>query len=64
VTADNDLLDLQMSDRVLDDARGVDIAGLDDIGDIAVDEELAGLAKADGRLRDPAIGAANPEPLG
>jgi len=64
VTADDDLLDLQICHRVLDDARGVDVAGLDDVGDVAMDEELAGLAVADGRFRDSAVGASDPEYLG
>lgn len=63
MAANDDPLDLQVADRVLDHARRAEIVGRDDVGDVAVHEDVAGLAVADGGLGDAAVGAAYPENL-
>ncbi len=43
VAADNDVLDLEVLDGVEDNALGVDIGRGDDVGDVSVYEDIAGL---------------------
>lgn len=61
VAADEDVLDLEMCDCELDDGERVDVGCGDNVGDVAVHEDLAGLQTEDGRLRDARVGAADPE---
>jgi hypothetical protein len=37
------VLDLDVADRELDDGKGVEVRGADDVGDVAVNENVAGL---------------------
>lgn len=64
MAADDHLSDLEMGDGILDDGRGADVVGVDAVGDVAVHKDVAGLAAADGRLRDAAVCAANPQHFG
>lgn len=64
VPGHDDLFDLQVRDGILDHGRGIDVVGVDAVRDVAVHEQLAGLAVADGRLGDAAVGAAYPQDLG
>ena len=60
----DDLLDLQMADGILDDSLGAEVGRVEDIGDIAVDEDVTGLEAEDGGFRDAGVGAADPEDFG
>lgn len=63
VTAQDDVLDLQVGDGVLDDRGGVEVAGVHDVGDVAVHEDVTGLQAQDGGLGAARVGAADPEDL-
>ena len=64
VAGDDDVPDLQDVHRVLQDRQAVGIVGADDVGDVAVDEQLAGNQADDLVGRDPAVGAADPQVVG
>jgi hypothetical protein len=57
-------LNLQDANGVLNDRSRVQIIGADNVGDIAMDEYITWPAVADCRLRNPRIGASQPENLG
>jgi hypothetical protein len=61
VPAENDVLDFEVGDGVLDDGRGVDVGWGDDVGDVAVDEDVAGLEAEDGGFGAARVGAAEPD---
>ena len=61
VAAQDDMLDLQMLDGELDDAEQAQIGGVDDIGNVAVGEDVAGLEAEHGGLGDARVGAADPQ---
>jgi hypothetical protein len=63
VAADDDVLDLQVLDGELDDAERVDVRGRQDVGDVAVAEDLAGFQAQDRGLGAARVGAADPEDL-
>ena len=46
------MLDLQVRNCILDDRAGVDIGRADDVGDVAVDEDVAWLQAEDRGLGD------------
>lgn len=54
------MLHFELVDRVLDDGRGVDVGGRDDVGDVAVYEDVTGLQAQDRRLGAARVGAAEP----
>jgi len=58
------VLDAEVLDAVLHDAEQADVGLVDDVGDVAVGEDVAGLEAEDGGLRDAGVGAADPEDLG
>ena len=64
VPADDDVLDLQHLDRELDHRQAVEIRVDNDVGDVAVNEELARQEPDDLVGRHAAVGAADPEVLG
>ena len=64
MAADDDVLNLEGLDGVLDDGKAVEVGMDDDVGDVAVDEELAREEADDLVGRDAAVGAADPEILG
>ena len=64
VAADDDVVHLQHRDRVLENAEAVEVGGDDLVGDVAVDEDLAGLRVDDRLCRHAAVGASDPEELG
>lgn len=64
MAADDDHLDLEVGDGVLDDGGGAEVVGVKDVGDVAVHEDVAGLAVADGGLGYPRVGASYPQDLG
>jgi len=61
VSAEDDVLDLEVGHRVLDHGGGVDVGGGDDVGDVAVDEDVAWLEAEDGCLWAARVGAAEPD---
>lgn len=61
VPAQNDVLDFEVGDGVLDHGRGVDVGGRNDVGDVAVDKDVAGLHAEDGGLGAAGVGAADPD---
>ena len=64
VAADDDVLDLQHIDRELHDRKAIEVRMDDDIGDVAVNEELARQQADDLVGRNAAVGAADPEIAG
>ena len=59
--ADDDVLDLEQIDRELHDREAIQVGMHDDVGDVAVDEELA-RGEVDDLVRgNAAVGAADPE---
>lgn len=57
----DDVLDFQVVDGVVDDGLGGHVVRGDDVGDVAVDEDVAGLGGEEGRFGAAAVGAAEPE---
>ena len=53
-----------MGNGILDDCAGIDVGRADDVGDVAVDEDVTGLQAEDRRLGDAGVGAAQPEDRG
>lgn len=64
MTADDDVLDAEGFDGELDDGLAVEVVGVDDVGDVAVDEDAAGLETDDVIGGDAAVSAADPEVFG
>lgn len=64
VAADDDVLDAEVAHGVVDDAHDVEVRVADEVGDVAVDEGLAGLEAGDLLGGDARVGAADPEVLG
>jgi hypothetical protein len=60
----HDVLYAQLADRVLDNSQAIPVGVVDDIGDIAVDEYLAGHEVDDLIGGDTAVRASDPEELG
>jgi hypothetical protein len=58
------MLDLEVDDGVLDDGEGGQVGGGEDVGDVAVDEDVAGFETEDGGFGDAGVGAADPEDFG
>lgn len=58
VPAHDDVLDLHVEDGILHDGEHADVGAVDDVGDVAVREHLAGLEAKDGGLGDARVGAA------
>lgn len=59
VAADDNVFDLQVAHGVVDHGHGGKVDGGDDVGDVAVDEDLAGVEAHDFVRGDTAVGAAN-----
>lgn len=62
--AHDDVLDLEVRDRVRDHGLRVQVAGGQDVGDVAVHEDVAWLQAQHGGFGDARVGAADPEDLG
>jgi hypothetical protein len=60
----NHFLYFEMRNRVLDDTSRIDVIRMHRICNVAVHENIAGLALADSTLRQPRVAAAQPEYLG
>jgi len=60
VPADDDVLDFQVLDGELDDGQTVDVGVHQDVGDVAVAEDLAGLQAKDRCFWAARVGTANP----
>jgi hypothetical protein len=61
VTAQNNVLDLQVDDSVLNNSGGVDVGGGDQVADVTVDEDIAGFEAEKGSFGDSRIGATEPK---
>lgn len=61
VGAEDDVLDLEVGDGELERGGRVDVGGRDDVGEVAVGEDVAGLAPEDGGFGDARVGAADPD---
>jgi len=64
MAAQHDMLDAHVRDGVLDHRGGGEVARVQDVGDVAVDEDVAGLEARDGGFGDAGVGAAEPEDFG
>lgn len=64
VAAEDDVLDLEVLDAELDGGEEGDVGGVDDVGDVAQDEDLAGLLVQHGGLGDARVAAADPQDVG
>ena len=64
VPTDDDVLDLEDVHRVLQHGETIQVGVHDDVGDVAMHEELAGQQTDDLVGGDAAIGAADPEVAG
>ena len=60
MAADDDMAHLEHLDGELQHRQTIHIRRLDKIGDVAMDEHLAGIKTGDDVRRHPAIGAADP----
>ena len=58
------MLHLDVLDGVGDHALAADVGGGQDVGDVAVDEDVAGVEAEEGGFGDAGVGAAEPEDLG
>ncbi len=64
MAAHDDVLDMEMAHGVLDDAHNIEVRVDDQVGDVAVDEGLAGPEARDLLGGNAGIAASNPEILG
>ena len=64
VAAEHHPLHLKVVEGILQDAHDVVVGGVEHIGDIAVDKELAGLAAGEHLGGNAAVGAADPQRVG
>lgn len=64
VTTEDYMVDAQVTDRVLDHGRGAEVAGVQDVGDVPVDKDIARLKTKKSGFGASGIGAADPEDLG
>lgn len=63
MSTDDNVLDLQVLDRKLDDGERVDVGGNEDVGNVPVAEDFARLQTQDGGLRAARVGTTNPQDL-
>lgn len=64
VAAEHHPLHLKVVEGILQDAHDVIVGGIEHVGDIAVDKELAGLAAGEHLGGNAAVGAADPQRMG
>jgi hypothetical protein len=64
VAAEDDVLDLEVLDAELDGRQQGDVGRVDDVGDVAQHEDLAGLLAQHRGLGDARVAAANPQDVG
>lgn len=64
VAAEHHPLHLKVVEGILQDAHDVVVGGIEHVGDIAVDKELAGLAAGEHLGGNAAVGAADPQRVG
>jgi hypothetical protein len=58
VSAHDNVLDLEVADRVVNHGHDVEVDVINQVGDVAVDEHLAGFEARDGFGGDARVGAA------
>jgi hypothetical protein len=61
VSADDDVRDFEVHDGVLDHGLRVDVCGRDDVGDVAVDEDVSRVQAENCGFGDAGVGAADPD---
>lgn len=61
MAADDNLFHLEGVDGVEDDALGGHVVRGDDVGNVAVDEDITGLGIAESGLRDTRVGTSEPK---
>lgn len=64
MTANDDVLDLEVLHRVLDDGERVEIGRHKDIGDVTVAEDVTRLKTKNSGFRAARVGTADPEDFG
>lgn len=64
VAGNNDIFHFEVLDCILNHSKDVDIGGRGNVGDIAVDENFAGLESHDLIGRHPGVCASYPQVLG
>lgn len=60
VSAEHNVLDAEVGDGVVDDGERAEIGSVDDVGDVAVGEDITRLHAEKGRLRHTGVGASQP----
>ena len=61
MAANYDLFHFKICSRIFDDAGGVEVVGMETIGNIAVDKDVSWFAVANCGFGDSTIGTANPQ---
>jgi hypothetical protein len=61
VAAEDDVWYFDVLDGVFDDGGDWDVGWGDDVGDVAVDEDVTGLETEEGGFGDAGVGAADPD---
>lgn len=64
MAAQDDVFDFEVDDGEFEDAGAAEVVVLDDVGDVAVHEDVAGLQAEDGGFGAAGVGAADPEDFG
>ena len=64
VPAEDDFLDTDDADGVFEHGEEGHVGGVDDVGDVTVREDVAGLEAEECGFRNSRVGAADPEDLG
>jgi len=64
VAAQDNVLDLEVLDAELDGGQQSDVGRVDNVGDVAQDEDLTGLLAQDSGLGDTRVAAADPQDVG
>ena len=63
MSADDDVGYLEVDHGVLDYGLRIDVCERDDVGNVAVDEDVTRVEAENGGLRDAGVGATNPDYL-
>lgn len=64
MSTDNDVLDLEVLHRILNDGERVDISWNEDVGDVSVAEDITGLEAENGGFWATGVGTTDPEDFG
>lgn len=64
VSTENNVLHLEVSNGVFDDGGGVQVTGVQHVGDVTVHKDVTGLETQDGGFGASRVGASDPQDLG